>query len=87
MKNIHCLFTYEGEVKVSKGSISASNLLCEPLEFAFNDTGLPIVTATFTVTAGVKSVPIDNPQNIKGMFSLIHLLYPHKTNGCGVYWN
>lgn len=63
-RNIHCLFTFLGEVKVVSGTIKNSNLLCEPQRFEYNGS-YPIVTATFTVTSGANSVPLDNPQDIK----------------------
>ncbi|XP_045167311.2 plexin-A1-like isoform X2 [Mercenaria mercenaria] len=65
MTNILCLFTYEGDVKFIPGTITSSNLICNPLKFEFSDANLPIVTAVFTVTAGNNSLPLDNPQNIK----------------------
>ncbi|KAL4226893.1 Plexin b2a [Mactra antiquata] len=65
MTNVHCLFTYEGEVKFSSGTISSTHLQCDPIEFKYNDDNLPIMTAIFTVTAGKHSLPLDNPQNIK----------------------
>lgn len=67
MKKVHCLFTYENEVKLAPGKITSTNLICEPLVFEFTDANLPIMTAVFTVTAGENSQPLDNPQNIKGL--------------------
>jgi len=66
LQNVLCLFTYGGDVKFTKGEITASNLECDAIKFEFADANLPIVTAQFTVTSGMYSVPLDNPQNIKG---------------------
>lgn len=66
MSKILCLFTFEGEVKFTPGTITSSNLICDPLKFEYSDANLPIVTAVFTVTAGENSLALDNPQNIRG---------------------
>ena len=81
MSNVHCVFTFQGQVMYSPGQIRSSNLHCEELRFEFNDTQLPIVSAAFTVTSGEKSVPLDNPQQIKGMS---HYIYKRNNT---IVWN
>lgn len=70
LTNVHCLFTYDEEVKITQGTIKSSNLVCEQIKFEFNDSSLPIVTASFQVSTGKNNVLLDNPQNIKSKLCL-----------------
>ncbi|KAL3853671.1 hypothetical protein ACJMK2_017194 [Sinanodonta woodiana] len=64
-ENVKCLFNYLSQTKQVTGSITSSNLLCEPIKLSFNDTEKPYVTAAFTVTWGPMNKPLDNPNEIK----------------------
>ncbi|KAK3610517.1 hypothetical protein CHS0354_008946 [Potamilus streckersoni] len=64
-ENVKCLFNYLTQTKQVTGSITSSNLVCEPIKLSFNDTEKPYVTAAFTVTWGPMNKPLDNPNEIK----------------------
>ena len=64
-ENVKCKFVYDEKQQSVTGTISASRLTCDIVQFSFSEES-PYISANFHVTWGNQELALDNPDNIQG---------------------